>query len=172
MNKNSQIIQKMIISGDLPENFSFEVTDELISKYCNYYNILFSNDNGIGSNPTNKRYARKLAALNLLKVRKSTSILVEKNKVNYSRSGFIYLISNPSFPNCLKVGITRNIQNRLKIYQTYDPFRSYKIEHYEFCENLLDKEKEILNKFSIDIFKGEWIPDNRSDILKVLFEKR
>ena len=76
------------------------------------------------------------------------------------KSGYIYLISNPAFPQYLKVGITEDISARLSQYQTADPKRSYKIEYYikhskyKIAER---KIKEMMKYFATDtIQRGEW----------------
>ena len=161
----SMIEQKLIGRKD------FEITDDLISHYCSIYNKLYSLGKGYGKN-NNYRYARKLAAISLMDYKKSLnsrSIISIKHNSSKMKCGFVYLISNPAFPNCIKIGITQNIDKRLATYQTYDPFRSYKIEHYEFFEDIREKEKLMLNRFSIDLYKGEWIPDDRTTLLKELF---
>lgn len=76
------------------------------------------------------------------------------------KSGILYLISNPVFPNLYKIGITQDLNARLSSYQTYDPHRRYKVEHYKFADNMREEEKNILKKYRIDISVGEWI-DNK-----------
>jgi hypothetical protein len=83
------------------------------------------------------------------------------------RNGFLYLISNPAFPGYIKVGITKNLNQRLASYQTYDPFRRFKVEHYAFCEDIRKEEIRIINMFSVDVKTGEWVKTERAlDIYK------
>lgn len=166
------IIDKMIENKIISEDIPFNLTSNIIDSYCQIYSDNFSSKNGNHKN-SNKRYARKLAALTLMEFQRNkfeTTNTVIKSKSIPLKCGFVYLISNPSFPGTVKVGITKDIIKRLDTYQTYDPYRSYKIEHYEFCENIREKESKILNQFSIDLYKGEWIDDKREDIKKVLFD--
>ena len=42
-------------------------------------------------------------------------------------SGYLYIITNKSWPGWLKVGTTRNLKSRLQSYQTSSPFRDYEV---------------------------------------------
>jgi len=42
-------------------------------------------------------------------------------------------------------------------YQTGDPFRRYKVEHYRIVEDARLEEKNILDIHKINISSGEWI---------------
>lgn len=75
-------------------------------------------------------------------------------------TGYIYIISNPAFPEFLKIGITEDIKSRLSQYQTADPKRSFKVEFYiehpkyKIAEK---KIKEMMKYFATDtIQRGEW----------------
>jgi hypothetical protein len=74
------------------------------------------------------------------------------------KSGYLYVITNPSYEGWVKVGTTWNLKERLHVYQTSDPFRSYRIEyslkHPEFRE-AEQKIKETIKPFALEI-KGEW----------------
>lgn len=73
------------------------------------------------------------------------------------------MISNKSFPEHVKIGMTLDVIERLEQYQTYDPYRQFKIEKYNFVLNRRFKEKQILNH--PDLFKeqGEWIKKENSE---------
>ena len=53
------------------------------------------------------------------------------NFPNYSKDtrGDVYLITNEAWPEWVKVGKAVEAKDRLKSYQTSDPFRSYKLNH-------------------------------------------
>ena len=76
------------------------------------------------------------------------------------KSGYLYIISNPSFPGFLKIGVTENIEARLRTYQTSDPKRAYKVEFYiqhPDCYEAEKRIKEMMKYFSTDtIQRGEW----------------
>lgn len=171
--KEQYVIDIMIKHGKLPCKGSFNINSDLISLFNKIYLKKFVDKNllyGKDVSPTKVRYGEKLAGLSLLRLLKSRSIeqSVNKRKAN-TQSGFIYIISNPAFMNFYKIGITQNMENRLKVYQTYDPLRRYKIEHYKFVEDARQKEKEFLEIFSLNISKGEWITITDLKLLQDVF---
>ena len=56
---------------------------------------------------------------------------------NYNRTtkGDVYLITNDAWPEWIKVGKAGDAADRLKNYQTSDPFRAYRLEHSITVEN-------------------------------------
>lgn len=91
--------------------------------------------------------------------------LVEKRNAKFKDidAGMVYMISNKSFPEHVKIGMTLDVIERLEQYQTYDPYRQFKIEKYNFVLDRRFKEKQILNH--PDLFKeqGEWIKKENSE---------
>jgi hypothetical protein len=85
---------------------------------------------------------------------------LDKN-VKEQNAGFVYVIENPSFPEHYKIGMTVDLETRLDAYQTYDPYRKFKINRYEFVLNRRHTEKLILNSFGISIENGEWVKRNK-----------
>lgn len=74
------------------------------------------------------------------------------------KEGFLYIVSNPAHPGQLKVGVTQNISERLRVYQTSDPKRSYKMEFYLFHPDAYAAEKrvkELMKPFAKRI-QNEW----------------
>jgi hypothetical protein len=72
--------------------------------------------------------------------------------------GFLYIITNPSFPNWVKIGTTTNFRARLQAYQTSSPFRDYKVEFLLEHPDYLAAEKRIqqtMRMFCLDR-KKEW----------------
>jgi hypothetical protein len=72
--------------------------------------------------------------------------------------GYIYIITNKSFPGWIKIGVTEDIKSRLRTYQTSSPLRNYKIEYYIEHPDCYSAEKDIhkqMNYFATDI-KNEW----------------
>lgn len=72
--------------------------------------------------------------------------------------GFLYIITNPSFPGWVKIGTTTNFRTRLQTYQTSSPFRDYKVEFLLEHPDYLSAEKRIhetMRMFSLDR-KKEW----------------
>ncbi len=56
---------------------------------------------------------------------------------NYNRTtkGDVYLITNAAWPEWVKVGKAGDAEDRLKNYQTSDPFRAYALHHSVVTEN-------------------------------------
>ena len=77
-------------------------------------------------------------------------------------SGYIYIISNPAFPNIYKVGIARDVTQRLNSYQTPDPERAYKLEYSLKTKKYIEIEKYIHTNFDN---RHEWVHANKSDIV-------
>ena len=78
------------------------------------------------------------------------------------KEGFVYIISNKNFPNFYKIGVTTDIKNRLRTYQTSSPFRDYKIEYYIFHPDCYKAEKMIeeqMKYFALSR-KNEWYEIN------------
>lgn len=71
-------------------------------------------------------------------------------------SRYCYIVTNPAFPNYIKLGITNDPVRRLISYQTADPFRKYKLEYKILINSFiaLEIEKHFKCNFSLD--NGEW----------------
>ena len=56
---------------------------------------------------------------------------------NYNKTteGAVYLITNTAWPEWIKVGKAGDAVDRLKGYQTSDPFRSYELKHSVTVDN-------------------------------------
>ena len=51
----------------------------------------------------------------------------KRNTKRDLQQGFIYIITNPAWPNWCKIGLTINLQKRLNGYNTHAPLRDYVI---------------------------------------------
>lgn len=73
--------------------------------------------------------------------------------------GYLYIISNSSFPNYYKIGVTTNIKNRLIAYQTSSPLRNFKVEYYICHNDIYNAEKQLLKdlKYFQLSRRNEWI---------------
>lgn len=159
--KAEQIFDEMIKSGLIPDKGEFEITDFLLERSFEIGQKLFSSENK-KRRPSDKRFHKKLAGINLLHLnneRIETEVLIQKSKSKLKqRSGILYLIENKSFPNFIKIGITKDLNARLSTYQTYDPYRSFKVKKYVFIQDVRIIEKYLLDNYNIsDINTGEWV---------------
>ncbi len=81
------------------------------------------------------------------------------------KSGYIYIISNPAFPNIFKVGIARDVKQRLNSYQTSDPDRAYKLEYSLETTKYREIEKRIHTDFDN---RHEWVHATKADIISAI----
>lgn len=159
--KSRIVLENMIKKKIIPEKGIFEVTSELINYAFHEWNRLYHPTYSEKLKPTAIRYGKKIAGINMMKLNLErtdyiSDIKVKSNK-NSIKCGIVYVITNESFPGYYKVGITMDLDSRLKTYQTYDPFRRFKVEHYSFVSDRASVEKHLLDKFKLDISTGEWI---------------
>jgi len=154
------VIEKLISLGDIPNEGEFNIDDSLVEKYCKVYHELFSKSSGVGKR--NKRYAEKLAAISLMKLKRrrinADSVLRKRKYVG--KEGFVYFVVNPSFHGFVKVGETKDPEGRLKTYQTYDPMRNFSMEHCVFCTDSRKIEKLVLETYKTDLNLGEWVSES------------
>lgn len=158
MKFDKEIFYELIHNQVIPIDGIFDITEEMKISYIELYSK-YSGEGNMKSN-SNKNYALKLAGLSLLKLNNERQELKEncfKKSSIKTNSGIIYLISNPSYENYLKIGITKNLISRLQTYQTYDPLRRFKVEHYKVVENARQQEKFFLSHHKINLAKGEWV---------------
>ena len=73
-------------------------------------------------------------------------------------SGYLYIITNKSWPGWIKIGTTRNLKTRLQSYQTSSPFRDYdviySIKHPAYLQAEQNIKKQMAH-FAKQI-KNEW----------------
>lgn len=96
-------------------------------------------------------------------------------KYELSREGQVYIITNPSFPEWVKVGMAVDSEDRLNGYQTSSPFRDYSLFT---CWSVADRRiaESEAHKQLDKIFerKGEWFkctPEEARDAIAGLMEK-
>ena len=159
------IVESMILDGYIPKSEPFEVTSNLLDIYFSKFKEMYPSlaNAKCQKKPSQVRYFRKLTGLTLLKLSQSRIPIenVKSSKTVRLKSGILYLISNPAFPGMFKVGITQDLNTRLSQYQTYDPYRRFKVEHYKFVDDMRQTEKEILLKHKVNISVGEWFDSQK-----------
>lgn len=153
-----KVIEELIRNKCIPTAGIFQITEQLLSDYIRIYGILNSTKNGKLNN-TNYKFARRLAGRTLVKFLSED----RSAKLVDIRSGLVYMISNPAFPARVKIGMTMDVEKRLAQYQTYDPYRSYKIERYNFVLDRRNKEKQILTSPELMREGGEWVQKVNAD---------
>ena len=80
-----------------------------------------------------------------------------KNLVS-SKAGHVYIISNPAWPEWVKVGMAIDTDDRCSSYQTSSPFRDYVVE-YSFASTNRRKDESLAHQ-KLDAIcpdrRGEW----------------
>lgn len=155
-----KIVLELLKEGKIPNSVLFDITEYHLDSYIDMYAKLSGADKGTKTT-ANRRYARKLAGLTLIKLK-----LDRGAKANQCKEGFVYTLTNPAWPDHTKLGMSVDIKKRLASYQTYSPFRDYKISNYEFVFNRRDMEYRTKEKFNISIEAGEWY--KISDTAKIM----
>lgn len=136
--------EKVISSLNLPTDFI--ITKDIVHQYMYQYNVLLGKKGSMTR--SNILFAERMAAINLIKYKRRRGIPVQE--------GFIYIISNPAWPSLYKVGMTLDVQERLASYQTYSPYRDFKVEHFRFTSNRRKAEKELHKCLKDYNVRGEW----------------
>lgn len=82
--------------------------------------------------------------------------------------GFIYVLTNPLFPNYIKIGRTKCIYSRLKKLTTSVP-RKYKVEFLYETDNVTKIESRLHTIYRTDLLlnnhlaSNEWYPVGEND---------
>jgi len=78
-------------------------------------------------------------------------------KYESSVEGQVYVITNPNFPDWVKVGMAIDAEDRLNNYQTSSPFRDYVLQYYYDVNNRRAAENEAHTELQKSYErKGEW----------------
>lgn len=147
-----------LIKNGVVSNSPFDITAELIQIFMDGYIDLSGTGGNTGKN-TNTLYARKLAALSFIKFKQANKLPITE--------GFVYCISNPAWANQYKIGMSQNPKERLAQYQTYSPYRDYKLEHWSFWFDKRKGEKLIHQNFK-DLKEHEWFSISSENLAKHL----
>ena len=95
------------------------------------------------------------------------------NKMNtHPQQGFIYMISSPTFPNWIKIGVAKNLTTRLASFNSSNPLQDFKIDC--FIEATYKFKTEGLLLMDIDNqtglkCQGEWIKVQDKALAKKIF---
>jgi len=146
----NRILAIMLHENKIPSE-AYEITEEHLIAFMHTYVHGF-NRNSFALKTSEYRYARKLAGLSLLK----HNVLLGAS-VNEIKAGMVYVIENEVFPWHYKIGMTVDLDSRINSYQTYDPFKRFKVKHYEFVLDRRHTEEQILKSFRLDLESGEWV---------------
>lgn len=147
-----RVTDVMIYSEEIPAEGIFKIKEHHLDSYIKAYGEIFGNKGKGLKNRNEYRFARKLAGRTLVR------LLYERGaKLSQIDAGMVYVISNPAFEKHLKIGMTMDVIDRLSQYQTYDPYRAFRLEKYNFVLNRRHHEKLLLSHPDIVNESGEWV---------------
>lgn len=149
----STMEERDIISPTIP----FVIDVGLLAKYREIYNEI----KGTCTEKKNiKRIMQydRISALNLIQYKQAHKLPVYE--------GMVYVIGNKAWPNCYKIGMTVNVHERLRSYQTYSPYRDFTLEHYQFYSDRRAVESKIHKFLKPFALEGEWFNITNLEELK------
>lgn len=157
--ENTVKIKEWFNSNSIPVDCSDDVVFSLY-KDIQYY----------GSIVNNKSVTERV---NVIKkqidfIRKSiVNILYEENgkQAKGLKCGYVYAISNPAWPDYIKIGSAVDVYDRLSSYQTSSPLRDYEIVSYVYSKDRLLLESSIHDMFERN---NEWVLCSKTDARKLL----
>jgi len=99
------------------------------------------------------------------------------NNYTQIKEGHVYAITNPAWPEWIKIGKAIDAEDRLSSYQTSSPMRNYKLVHFVYFEdrNVAEKKAHLLaatrtmhpwNKHD----NGEWFKLTDAEAIEILKE--
>lgn len=66
----------------------------------------------------------------------------------HTKSGYVYVISNPAWKGWVKIGMAIDAEDRLKSYQTSSPYRDYQLLHSVYVTDRRSIEKKAHRKIA------------------------
>lgn len=85
--------------------------------------------------------------------------------------GFVYMLSNPSFPGWVKAGMSFDYEKRLSVYNQNDPESRYSFISLRWTPNRRITESNLLKELETESIyrKGEWFKINEIDALRIFY---
>lgn len=151
-NKELDVLASLYKLAIVPKNGVFQITEDMLQEYMKFYHMIYGKTDNATGTRSNTKFARRLAGRTLVQLN-----ALRECSYRSIKAGLLYLIENPAFPEHYKIGITVDIETRLSQYQTYDPYRAYKVSKYDFVLDKSIAEKEILSSKTLEDGLGEWL---------------
>jgi hypothetical protein len=134
-----------------------------MNKCCNHCDVLLDNINwSIGNVRKNNYICRvcdsKKGKRNRLKRLALSIHQTALRQYNQVKAGHVYIISNPAWPEWVKVGMAIDTDDRCSSYQTSSPFRDYVVE-YSFASTNRREDESVAHQKLAAISqdrRGEW----------------
>lgn len=86
-------------------------------------------------------------------------------ETDYRESKYVYIISNPKYDGQYKVGIAKNLDQRLNSYQTSDPDRAFSLKYSMKTPMFRETESHIHEKFPN---QHEWVRGDLAEIQRAI----
>jgi len=108
-----------------------------------------------------------------VETRGETPISKARVKQEYRRNhggGYLYVVTNPAWPDFIKIGRTININTRLRSYNTGSPFKDYELFYYRFFTDVCAAEQAIRHFYGGHKFRGEWYqmhPEDAANLIDI-----
>lgn len=85
-----------------------------------------------------------------------------------SKDGFLYVLYFKDSANSpyYKIGLAKDVKNRIKQHQTSSPFKIYIAICY-YVEDMREEEKVLHTQFEESRILGEWFKLNEEDLMKI-----
>lgn len=119
-----------------------------------------------------KRYITKqqpfFVLLDLIKHKYKLDKIENEERNTTITEGFVYIVTNPAFPGYVKVGNAIDVYKRLNSYQTSDPHRKFKIEHYMFFHDRRMAEKLMHKILALFSASGEWFKIDTDTVIDIM----
>ena len=61
---------------------------------------------------------------------------------NTTKDGYVYALTNPAWPDWVKIGMAIDAEDRCNGYQTSSPFRDYQLHHSVYCDDRRSLERK------------------------------
>jgi len=77
---------------------------------------------------------------------------------NQIKQGYVYVVSNPAWPDWVKIGMAVDADDRCRSYQTSSPHRDFNLEYALQCDDRAELESKVHSQLVKDGFerRGEW----------------
>jgi hypothetical protein len=115
----------------------------------------FQQTNPIGQLLNKSRPSSQLL-LEQVRLRHQEELALLENQQTSIVEGFVYIMTNPAWPDAIKIGSAIDYERRLETYQTGDPYRAYKLLHTHYSSHRERLEKMIHTKLDEHRLEGEW----------------
>jgi len=151
------------------EGMSFSTWRSLPKEERAYYRRKYST-----LRPTLLTQPPKVSVVDLTKERIKAELKAEyevsDRKVSQRKEGYVYVITNPAWPEWVKVGRSVLTERRFNSYQTSSPFRDFELAGDVYFEDAIQAEREVHNSLTASGVgsNGEWFKTTAANALSLI----